>query len=445
MCDTLVALPATSSSGSLLFAKNSDRQRNEAHLLEWLPRSDHVMGASVMCTYVSIAQACRTNAVLLCRPFWTWGAEMGANEHGVVIGNEGLFARVPAPEEEALTGMDLVRLGLERGETAAEALSVITMLLERHGQGGNCGHLVPSYYHNGFMIADAHEAFVLETVGREWLVERVQGVRAISNRYSIGCNVDRMSGGLSQLLEDAGWRGSIPIDYAEALSDPQTAHIGSARARRQRATSLLEAASGHLGFADMARILRDHEPTGRTEAEWNPRSATRYSLCIHAGGEDQRGQSTGSMASEIYPGDAVHWVTGTAAPCISIFKPTLMDVPLPPHGPRPTDRFDANALWWRHEWLHRMALKGSLPEFIAEISRERNALESAFHDRMMEVLNGGSTADRSSAVAVCWQEAIDMEYRRLARVTVVSPSGDDPYTSAWREMSSLAGMPAPSN
>lgn len=54
-------------------------------------------------------QAERTHAVILSRPAWLWGAEMGANEHGVCIGNEGVWTKEPVGEEEALLGMDLVR------------------------------------------------------------------------------------------------------------------------------------------------------------------------------------------------------------------------------------------------------------------------------------------------------------------------------------------------
>ena len=56
----------------------------------------------------------------------------------------------------------------------------------------------PSYYHNGFMIADARQAFVVETVGREWLVEHVRGIRSISNRYSIEHEPQRTSTGLGR-------------------------------------------------------------------------------------------------------------------------------------------------------------------------------------------------------------------------------------------------------
>jgi secernin len=54
-----------------------------------------------------------------------WGAEIGTNEHGVVIGNKGLSARSAAPRVPALIGMDLIRLGLEWAASAAEAVAVI--------------------------------------------------------------------------------------------------------------------------------------------------------------------------------------------------------------------------------------------------------------------------------------------------------------------------------
>lgn len=63
----------------------------------------------MQCTYVRIDQAERTHGVVLSRPAWLWGAEMGANEHGLCIGNEAVWGREEAGGEEALLGMDLVR------------------------------------------------------------------------------------------------------------------------------------------------------------------------------------------------------------------------------------------------------------------------------------------------------------------------------------------------
>ena len=174
MCDTLVVTPAASRDGVMLFGKNSDRQPNEAHQVVALPAANHTAGSEVQCTYRSIPQVAHTYAVLLAKPFWMWGAEMGANEHGVAIGNEAVFTKVPQMKEPSLTGMDLLRLGLERGATAAEAVQVITTLLEQYGQGGNCGYLKSLYYHNSYLIADPQEAYVLETAGKHWAAKQVK-------------------------------------------------------------------------------------------------------------------------------------------------------------------------------------------------------------------------------------------------------------------------------
>jgi len=51
----------------------------------------------------------RSHAVVLSKPAWMWGAEMGANDQGVCIGNEAVWTREPVGSGEALLGMDYVR------------------------------------------------------------------------------------------------------------------------------------------------------------------------------------------------------------------------------------------------------------------------------------------------------------------------------------------------
>jgi hypothetical protein len=74
------------------------------------------------------------------------------------------------------------------------------------------------------------------------------------------------------------------------------------------------------------------------------------------------------------PGSAgLHWVTATAAPCTSLFKPVRVDDPVD-LGPTPEAVFDPRTIWWRHELLHRRVMRdpeASYPRFVSE----RDALE----------------------------------------------------------------------
>ncbi len=55
MCDTIVALGNATADGTVILAKNSDRQPNEAQALVHIPRSRHEAGTMVKCTYIAQA------------------------------------------------------------------------------------------------------------------------------------------------------------------------------------------------------------------------------------------------------------------------------------------------------------------------------------------------------------------------------------------------------
>ena len=181
MCDTLGKLGSEKS----FFAKNSDRSPNEVQVLEYHQAKQGLSG-TLNCTYITVPQAKETFAVLLSRPSWMWGAEMGINEYGLCIGNEAVFTK-GAYGKTGLTGMDMVRLALERCKTAKEALQFLISLLADYGQGGNCGYDHDFFYDNAFLMMDRKELFVLETAGKQWVYKQYSAAN-ISNRLSIGAD-----------------------------------------------------------------------------------------------------------------------------------------------------------------------------------------------------------------------------------------------------------------
>lgn len=376
MCDTIIV----QQDDGILFAKNSDRDPNEAQLLEWHPARSHPPGASLRCTWIEIPQVRATNAVLLSRPFWMWGAEMGANDRGVVIGNEAVFTRQPYAKV-GLTGMDLLRLALERAGTAHDAVQVIITLLERHGQGGGCGHEHRSFtYHNSFLVADPAAAFVLETAGPHWAVEEVAGrVRTISN----GLTIPR---------------------FARNHGDRLRTRVSACRVRE----GLTAGAAAHAtGPAHLAAALREHGGPG---PRYSPLTGGMAAPCMHAGGLLASSQTTGSWVSDLRGSRPRHWATGTAAPCTGLFLPVEVASPAD-LGPAPIDRFDPACLWWRHEVLHRLALREparSLPL----IKADREALEAGWFAEPPDTASAAVDGDRLRAAWIERLRGLSLRDRR---------------------------------
>src|SRR5262245_58558522 len=123
MCDSFVALPLATLNHTVILGKSADCQVNEAHALVRFPGRKHIPGGAFKATHLVVPQAEETYEVILGKSFWTWGAEIGINEHGVAIGNEAVFTTLQKEEKsDGLMVIDMLRLGLERGKTAREAV-----------------------------------------------------------------------------------------------------------------------------------------------------------------------------------------------------------------------------------------------------------------------------------------------------------------------------------
>ncbi|XP_019945717.2 secernin-3 [Paralichthys olivaceus] len=388
-CDTFVALPPSTEGQRIVFGKNSDRPCDEVQEVVYFPAKCYGAEEKVECTYIEIDQVAHTYAVVLSRPAWLWGAEMGANEHQVCIGNEAVWGRESADGDEALLGMDLVRLGLERADTAEKAVDVITELLEKYGQGGSCMEDESGFtYHNSFLISDRKEAWLLETSGKHWAAEKVEGgYRNISNQYGITSKIDKEHPQLREYARSKGWwDGESQFNFATVYSFMTTARIEASGSRYCEGKKLLEKSKGHITAETMMDILRDKDSGINMEGMF---------------------MTTGSMVSVIPMNPAlpgVHYFTATPDPERSVFKPfvfvthtnQLKETTSPSYGPndpvKKKPRFQSkpdrkHELFVKHQVV--AAIIDSYKDRGKKITDSMRQLEKENISRMEKILSNG--------------------------------------------------------
>lgn len=377
MCDTMVSI----TDDGLIFAKNSDRDPNEAQFLDWSDAESHQSGGSVSTTWVEIAQVEHTATTLISRPWWMWGAEMGANEHGVTIGNEAVFTREPMSREPGLLGMDLLRLALERATNTREAVEVIVALLEKHGQSGSCSYEHPKFtYHNSFIVADQNEAIVLETAGRHWATEQVTGRgRSISNGLTIE-------------------------GFADKFADRLRGRVAACQIRQPRTQAHAEASETPL---DLMTALRDNGTSG--SPHWSRINGSMTGPNMHAGGYLASSQTVSSWVSDLRA-EPQHWSTACANPSTALFLPIHVNERAD-LGPRPTNQADPSSWWWQHEELHRLTLRDAIT---AEriIGDERDRVQERWFDESPSTTDA---IDEAAALHTQWLEKLADLYETRPR------------------------------
>lgn len=281
MCDLLCALPCATD-GPTLFAKNSDRPPDELQALEWLP--PRVDAGATEATHVAVApHDGPTLGIVGSRPVWGWGLEHGVNEAGLAAGNATIYTSLdPRPMPDALTGMDLVRLVLERSPDADRAVSVLAGLLATVGQGGTGHDGVHRPYWSSFLLADPVRAYVAETSGDVGAVEAVVDVRAISNRTTIPAFT----------AEHAH-----PGQPVATLVQPRLDASNRVLARRPVTVESLQA------------HLRSHDG-----------GAGGWTVCMHVDEPDHREATTSSIVAELPVGGppVVHLLLGS--PCLGSYR-----------------------------------------------------------------------------------------------------------------------------
>ena len=436
MCDTLIATKLVTANGVGIFGKNSDRHPNEGQSVVYFPATTHQAGSKLKCTYIEIPQVEKTHAVLLSKPFWMWGAEMGVNEHGLVIGNEAVFSKIPANKKPALLGMDLLRAALERAVTPREAVQVIVDLLEEFGQGGNCTYGKELYYHNSFLIANADDAWVLETVDKQWAARQVKDAYSISNCLTIGSQYDLASENLVDLAIQKGMtKSNNQFNLAKDYSDFLYTNFGKGNIRRGSTLNSVNEQKGKFNIESMMATLRHHN-----DQNFDPRnSIIEVDICMHASFGPIRGdQSTASMVVYLEQDKPLVFATGTSAPCTSIFKPFWLDTGSDINlGPAPTSQTDSSH-YWIHEKLHRATVL-NYPERIKTYAADRDALEKKFIQGALS-LHNASAKERAGFTNQCIAESLAAEEEWLKRVEAVPVRNTMLHSMAWNGFNKKAKM-----
>ena len=337
MCDTCGIGPEYTGSGISVFGKNSDREPDEAQIIQSLPSKQYGVHEDLRCTYITIPQASFTYSLVISKPFWIWGAEMGVNEKGVVIGNEALFTKIKQEKAPGLIGMDLLRLALERGGDARKAAQIIIDLLAKYGQAGACGFRDKKFsYMNSFLIMDRHDILKLETVGRDYALKHTGSQAAISNGITIAQDWDS-----SSLAPGANF---------SSFSDKMTTYFAGSAVRKSHNETTIKQAKGRIQANDVFAMLRRHHAD-------LPGKGFNRDVCMHASDPIiRKSQTTASMVVELHPEHKFRiLVTGGSAPCLTAFKPFLPAAPFAATGTG-AGQYSSASYWWRHEAYYVNAL-----------------------------------------------------------------------------------------
>lgn len=421
MCDTCGIGPELTGSGISIFGKNSDREADETQLVVSVPSKTYPAKEDLQCTYIAIPQAVSTFAMVLSKPFWMWGAEMGVNEKGVVIGNEALFTKVKPEKTPGLIGMDLLRLALERCANAEEAAQLIIGLLKQYGQGGACGYRDKKFtYMNSFIIMDRQGIIKLETVGRDYALQRNNDQAVISNGITIARD----------------WQASslsADTDFSK-FSDPLITYFAGSAFRRNRNQDSILKAKGTLGTTGVFAMLRDH---------FGPLPANGFNrdVCMHASDPlIRKSQTTGSLVVELHPADKFRiFVTGGSAPCLTAFKPFIPAAPFADLSVG-AGHYSGESFWWRHEAFHANAML-RYPNVLPEVQKYIQDGEAKWTAELPAHAWDSTEAALAEISHEAFRESDGHEKAMLERMKKIDKTASVISSWFWKKLVGRSGVP----
>ncbi len=424
MCDTFAIGHSCTKDGTWIFGKNSDREPDEAQLIISMPAKEYSQSDTLKCTYIPIPQVKHTNAVLLSKPFWMWGAEMGVNEKGVVIGNEAIFVKGKKEKTPGLLGMDLLRLGLERSATADEAASVIIRLLKEYGQAGPCGYRDKKMsYMNSYLIMDRNSILVLETFARDYALKRYSEFAAISNVITL----------------DEGWdessfsAGTDPRSFSDLIFT----RFSGGKPRREYTKRNIGKRKGRVEARNVFAILRSHQ--GKS-----PAKGSNADVCMHAAEPlIRRSQTTGSLVVELDKGEGFKiFVTAGSSPCLSTFKPVIpiSSWGLPCGVENGEGRYSSDSYWWRHEQF-RASMLFRYDDFFSSFREDMLNLEHDIYVNTPFYTWSSNNENLYSLSKKAFDLTEELEAYYLERIKEMSKKAPMFYGLYWKKVARKNGIP----
>ncbi len=376
--DMVVALPPATMDRVALFGQNCTRPTSQGVALRREPGRAHPHGESARFANLTLPQVRQTFTVLGIQTAGSWGFLGGVNEHHVSVGQTAIRTRLAATQP-GLTGGELVRLALERSNSARQAVDCLTDLVTRHGQGDNGDD-------HAFLVADGGEAFVVETAGSHWAVQAIGAVRAVSEVCLLRQDWDRISRGLSDVAISKNWwpHDGSKLNFAEVVAPDSGDHAAALR-RWGRATLLLEQQNGSINAAFLRALLCGRADVADESETANAitmeRSLCRYPL-------DADGLATTAsffVEAKTVERPALAWCA-FGPPGLSVYFPVFLDTDLPPAF---QETPDGGCVLWRR--LMQLASNRGDAEHRATIREELAELQVRFDHQAKETLTEATT------------------------------------------------------
>ncbi|HSM29862.1 MAG TPA: hypothetical protein VK854_04110, partial [Woeseiaceae bacterium] len=141
--------------------------------------------------------------------------------------------------------------------------------------------------------------------------------------------------------------------------------VAMASRRRKRVACLAESIAD---ARHAMQVLRDHGE-GNERPSYRRLNGAMSGPCMHAGGWLAASQTVGSFVADLGDSAKRYWATGTATPCLSVFRPVAINRPHDVGSP--AGKRDGS-LWWRFEAVHRAMLAADgamLADYLPERDR----------------------------------------------------------------------------